>query len=119
MDHILSGCEALAGTEYITRHNKAAAYLHWRICQDYDIEVTNRWYEHKPETVMTIQTTTLLSYADLAVNTDRTITVTANRADIVVKDLLTNATCKVIDMTVPSDRNIALKKLKGKVNTKT
>ena len=54
VDHILSGCEVLARTEYITRHNKGAAYLHWRICQDYDIE-------HKPETVMTIQTTTLLS----------------------------------------------------------
>ena len=31
VDHILSGCEVLAKTEYITRHNKAAAYLHWRI----------------------------------------------------------------------------------------
>ena len=41
----------------------------------------------------------------MAVNTDRTLT--ANRPDIVVKDL-TNATCKMIDMTVPSDRNIAL-----------
>ena len=51
VNHILSGCEVLARTEYITKHNKAAAYLHWRICQAYDIEV-NKWYEHKPETVM-------------------------------------------------------------------
>ena len=43
---------------------------------------------------------------DMAVNTDRITT--ANRPDIVVKDL-TNATCELIDMTVPSDRNIALK----------
>ena len=27
--HIVSGCEALAKTEYISRHNNAAAYLHW------------------------------------------------------------------------------------------
>ena len=40
VDHILSGCEVLAKTEYITRHNKAAAYLHWRICQDYNIKST-------------------------------------------------------------------------------
>ena len=52
VDHILSGCEVLAKTEYITRHNKAATYLHWRICQDYDIETTNKWYEHKLETVV-------------------------------------------------------------------
>ena len=51
----------------------------------------------------------------MAVNTDRTIT--ANRPDIVVKDI-TNATCKLIDVTVPSDRNIALKETEKK-STKT
>ena len=50
MDHVLSGCEVSARTEYVTRHNKAAAYLHWNISKEYDIEVTNKWYEHKPET---------------------------------------------------------------------
>ena len=43
---------------------------------------------------------------DMPVNTDRTIT--GNRSDIIVKDSV-NSTCKLIDMTVPSDRNIALK----------
>ena len=36
VDHIVSGCEVLAKTEYISRHDKAAAYLHWNICQDHD-----------------------------------------------------------------------------------
>ena len=48
---------------------------------------------------------------DMAVSTDRTIT--ANKLNIVVKDL-TNATCKPIDMTVPSDRNIALNETEKK-----
>ena len=43
-----------------------------------------------------------------AVNIDRTIT--ANIPDIIVKDSVTS-TCKLIDMTVPSDRNIALKEV--------
>ena len=47
----------------------------------------------------------------MAVNTDRTIT--ANRPDIAVKDL-TNANCKLIDMNVPSGRNIALKETEKK-----
>ena len=47
----------------------------------------------------------------MAVNIDRTIT--ANRPDIVVNDL-TNANCILIDMTVPSDRNIALKETEKK-----
>ena len=51
VDHIVSGCEVLAKTEFISRHDKAAACLHWNICQDHDIEVINKWYEHKPESV--------------------------------------------------------------------
>ena len=53
---------------------------------------------------------------DVPVNTDRTKT--ANRPDILIKDLV-NSTCKLIDMTVPSDRNIALKEMAKKASTKT
>ena len=53
---------------------------------------------------------------DMPVNTDRTIT--ANRPDTIVKDSV-NFTCKLIDMTVPSDRNIALKETEKKASTKT
>ena len=35
------------------------------------------------------------------------------RPDIIVKDSV-NSTCKLIDMTVPSDRNIALKEIEKK-----
>ena len=52
VDHIVSGCEVLAKTEYISRHSNAAAYLHWNICKDHDIESTDKWCEHVPETVM-------------------------------------------------------------------
>ena len=38
---------------------------------------------------------------------------TANRPDIIVKDSV-NSTCKLIDMTVPSDRNIELKEIEKK-----
>ena len=48
---------------------------------------------------------------DMPVNTDKTVT--ANRPDIIVKDSV-NSTCKLIDMTVPSDRNIALKEIEKK-----
>ena len=38
---------------------------------------------------------------DMPVNTDRTIT--ANTPDIFIKDSV-NSTCKLIDMSIPSDR---------------
>ncbi len=49
IDHIVSGCPELAKTEYIQRHNKAAAYLHWTICGEYKIKTADKWYEHQPD----------------------------------------------------------------------
>ena len=111
MNHIVSGCEILAKAEFISRHNNAAAYLHWSICKNHDIEITDKWCRHQPETVMHNKDNNITIMWDMPVNTNRTITV--NRPDIVVKDSV-NSTCKLIDMTVPSDRNIALKEIEKK-----
>ena len=51
IDHLVSGCPELAKTEYIHRHNKAAAHMHWTICKEFSIEVKERWYEHEPMAV--------------------------------------------------------------------
>ena len=48
IDYIVSGCPELAKTEYIQRHNKAAASIHWKTCQHYNIQVSDKWYEHEP-----------------------------------------------------------------------
>jgi len=53
---------------------------------------------------------------DMPVNTDRTIA--ANRPDISIKDSV-NSTCKLINMSIPSDRNISLKEIEKKTSTKT
>ncbi|CAH3140145.1 unnamed protein product [Porites evermanni] len=71
-----------------------------------DTVTTNKWLSNNNITIMW----------DMPVNTDRTIT--AHRPDIIVKDSV-NSTCKLIDMTVPSDRNIALKETEKKASTKT
>ena len=81
-----------------------------------NIEITDKWYEHVPETVMHNKDNNITIMWGMPVNTDRTIT--ANRRDIIVKDSV-NSTCKLIDMTVPSDRNIALKETEKKASTKT
>ena len=92
-------------------NNNNAAYLSWSICKDHDIEITDKWYEHEPETVMHNNDNNITIIWDMPVNTDRTIT--AKKADIIVKDSV-SSTCKLIDMTVPSDRNIAVKETEKK-----
>ena len=85
-------------TEYISRRNNAVAYLHWSICKDHGIEITDKWYQH--ETVMHSKDNNITPSWDMSVNTDRAIT--ANRPDIVVNDSV-NSPYKLIDKTVPSD----------------
>ena len=75
----------------------------------------DKWYEHVPETVIHNKDNNITIMWDMPVNTDRTITV--NRPDIIVKDSV-NSTCKLIDMTVPSDRNNALKETEKKCKYK-
>ena len=104
VDHILSGCTTLAKTEYIQRHNRAAQYIHWKICKHYQIPTADRWYQHKPETVTETNGVTVLW--DMPINTDKEIK--ANRPDIIIKDGK-NKNCLMIDMTVPSERNVSIK----------
>ena len=47
VDHIVSRCEVLAKTQYLSRHNDAAAYLHWSISNNHDIEITGKWYHEQ------------------------------------------------------------------------
>ena len=104
IDHILAGCPELAKTEYIKRHNNAAAYMHWKILQYYNIKTADKWYEHQPETVTENETVTILW--DMQVHTDRTIK--ANKPDISIKNKK-EKTCILIDLAVPSDRNTSVK----------
>ena len=71
-----------AKTEYIQRHNKAAAYLYWTVCKHYNIRVQDKHYEHEPATVTEKQATTILW--DKPIQSDQEIK--ANRPDIVVTD---------------------------------
>ena len=106
IDHIVAGCPVLANTEYIQRHDKAAGYLHWRICKHYHFPTADKWYEHKPEKVTENEAATVLW--DMPVNTDKEIK--ANRPDIIIKDKIEKK-CIMIDMSIPSERNVSIKEV--------
>ena len=78
--------------------------MHWKICEYYNVEVPIRWYEHKPSTVVEGKDVVILW--DMPIHTDKEIT--ENRPDIVIKDRKENK-CIFIDMSVPSERNVASK----------
>ena len=99
----MSGCSIFTSTEYKNRHDRVGEYLHWKISKHCKTPHTEKWYEHKTPPVVGESTTILW---DFQINTDRTIQ--ANRPDIVIKDYKSR-TCLLIDMTIPTDRNISVK----------
>lgn len=105
VEHILSGCPMLAKKEYLDRHNKVARYLHWLLCKQYDMEAPGKWYEHTPENVVSSENVVLIW--DTGVQTDNSIP--SNRPDIIIKNKL-ERTCMLIDVSVPADRNIYVKR---------
>ena len=71
IDHLISGCTILAPNEYTNRHNRVGQYIHWKICNHYNTETPNKWYDHKPLTVVDIPKVIILW--EFPIRTDRTI----------------------------------------------
>ena len=86
------------------RHDKVAAYIHWKICQNYKVKAAEKWYEHQPPTVIDTDSVTILW--DMPVHTDRELK--ANKPDIIVKDKKEKR-CMIIDVAVPSESNTSVK----------
>jgi hypothetical protein len=103
-EHILSGCQVLAGTEYTKRHNEVAKHIHRNLCENYGIQTPERAWMHQPEAVTETEEVKILW--DFEIRTDRVIP--ARRPDIVVLNK-SNRTVTIIDVAVPSDRNIKTK----------
>ncbi|KAI5645288.1 hypothetical protein NE865_02836 [Phthorimaea operculella] len=41
--HLVAGCEKLAGTYYTKRHNNIVQYVHWTLLKKHDMESTSLW----------------------------------------------------------------------------
>ena len=104
IDHLISSCSILAPTEYKNRHDRVGQYLHWTICKHYRLSTPTNWFEHHPQPVVEGENVSILW--DFSIHTDRTIQ--ANRPDIIIKDFK-EQTCLLIDMSIPTDQNIAVK----------
>ena len=102
--HLISGCTVLVPNEYTNRHNRVGQNIHWKICNHYNTETPDQWYEHELLPVVDTPKVTILW--DFLIRTERIIQ--ANRPDIVIKHKQSK-TCQLIDMSVPSYSNIFAK----------
>ncbi|XP_068709115.1 uncharacterized protein [Montipora foliosa] len=104
MGHLVGECSKLAQTEYKHRHDNVARMIHWNIAHSYGLDVSNKWYEHKPEWVIENDHVKLLWDFNIQTSTY----IQERRPDVVVVDR-DKKTCNIIDIAVPVDAGIVEK----------
>ena len=51
MSHIMSECSKLGQSEHKRRHDKIARMVHWKLCEKSNLEKSEKWYLHNPQTI--------------------------------------------------------------------
>jgi hypothetical protein len=110
IDHIISACPILAKEQYINRHERVCAQLHFNICMETGVQLDKKhWYEHVPKSVETDQGGTVTILWNQQVRTDRTIP--NNKPDIIIRDN-EKRIFMLIEVAISGDRNVIKKKLR-------
>ena len=74
IDHIISACQILAKEQYIKRHDRVCAQLHFKICKETGVQLDKkRWYEYVPKSVETSQGGKVTILWNQQIQTDITI----------------------------------------------
>ena len=71
LDHIVNWCSNFALKEYKRRLDCVARALHRDLCRVYDIQTTQKWFEHQPEGVVEKENVKILW--DFNIQTDNEI----------------------------------------------
>jgi hypothetical protein len=107
IDHIISACPILAKKQYIKRHDRVSAQLHFNIRKETWVQLDTKYlYEHLPKSAETSQEGKVTILWNQEIQTDRTIP--NNKPDIVIGDY-EKGTCMLIEVTIPGDRNVIQK----------
>jgi len=104
VSHLISECSKIAQTEYKHRHDTVAAAVHWSICKKHELPHTEKWYDHRAESVIENAKVKLLW--DFNIQTDKVIE--ARRPDLVLVNKETNE-CQIIDIAIPGDTRVVRK----------
>ena len=100
--HLVSECTMLAQKQYKEwRHDAICRVIHWRMCIDYGLDHADKWYEHRPETVVENEEIKLLW--DMRIQTDKVLK--HNKPDILLMDKIKRKV-QIIDIACPFDARV-------------
>ena len=104
--HLAGGCGVLMQGPGTVRHDKVGSRVHWELCKKYGVECTERWYEHKPQTISrSVSGDVTIHWARHWVTPRK---LKHNCPDVVVVDDKAKV-WTIIDFAVPLDHNIVTK----------
>jgi len=104
IDHIISACLILAKQQYIKRHDRVCAQLHFNICKETGVQLDKKHCMNMcQKTVETRKGGKVTTLWNQQVQTDRTIP--TNKPDIIIRDN-EKGTCMLIDVAISGDRNV-------------
>jgi len=106
VQHIICECKKLAQREYKRRHDTVAKLVHWTLCEKYNLERTERWYEHCPNGV--VENDDIKLIWDINIQCDNIIE--ARRPDLILVDKK-GKSCVIVDIAVPGDCRVREKEL--------
>jgi hypothetical protein len=107
INHIISACLILAKEQYVKRHDKVSAQIHFNMCKEIGVQLDKKHcYEHVPNSVVTNQGGKVTILRNQQVQTDRTIP--SNKPDIIIRHN-EKGTCMLIDVAIAGDRNVIKK----------
>ena len=101
ISHIVSECPKMAQREYKRRHGNVARMVHWILCEKFNLEKSEKWYLHSPQTVSENVNHKLIW--DMNIQCDNVIV--ERRTDIAIVNK-TEKTAIIIDVAVPGDKRI-------------
>jgi hypothetical protein len=88
----MSACPILAKEQYIKRHDRVCAQLHFNICKELGVKWDSElWYEHVLNSVETSQVGKVTILWNQQVQTDRTVP--NNKPDIIIRDTVKEHVC--------------------------
>ena len=97
----MSECSKLAQRGYKRRHENVARMVHWKLGEKLNLEKSEKWYLHNPQTVSENVNHKLIW--DMNIQCDRIIV--ERRPDIVIGNKM-EKTAIVTDAAIPGDKRI-------------
>ena len=101
ISHIVRECPKMTQKEYKRRHGNVARMVHWKLCEKLNLEKSEKWYLHNPQTVSENVNHKLIW--DMNIQCDNVIV--ERRPDIAIVNKI-EKTAIIIDVAVPGDKRI-------------